>query len=443
MPKMVISESGQNSDTFSIDYDALAGDVLTITIPTGFYGDIQFDSKAGDYGTASKSYNGNVITVTFSQASKVGDYQVKLTPKDNGTTAGQTFMAGLSATSKVGNPNYMQEGDYVLGVSATHGGTAYQADTTFNMTMGSVTAPTWLMPGYPLGNALGKYTQNVEYTFTSMSLFGSWSSPPTVSWINGGYNGYVCLSKSSSASIAVPGGFKLNTTKSTAGYTQPGGAGTPIVWNNPGTDTGVSCLSGDSSIVGSFTSAPGEYTATGTSTVTGYFSYDTTPTTFTAQKNWAVTVTSPQTPSVYVSNTSGAQALIGTTTNLANHPTEVSYEHIVSINKNVNSEENENVVATIPSIDGSELLMAHVKVTSFVGETVSIVATRKDGTTYTMNRPVSATGKSEGDQVSYEAAVPLSTTSSPFVSIKVTASRCAAVANYIQIHAYYRAKGRL
>ena len=396
------SDASQASETLDVTYNASVGDVLTATIPDTFKGDIKYDTEING---SKVTKSGNVISVTFTKAGKISDFQITLTPDRT------TMNNDESPLSKVGNSDYMQVGDYTVDFSATKSGTQYSASTTFKMQPLTSDIPTW--SAVKLNGRT--YTKNVTYTLTDLDfgIADNSSSNPITNYD---------LNSSTSAYLQVPGGFLLDAAQSTKGLSQPSGAGTPVVWNNPNKlGSRVSAM-----VVGKFTSPAGTYSTSlaPTSTYSGYFGYSNTLTTVKlANPVWSVKIVDHKDPQLV---TGGAQtALIGTAANKASNIAETQFTQSMN-NGNTEEAQKSVTMSGAPTVDGSALTGGYVTVYSKVGETVSFTGTKKDRTSATQNTTFTAADAvgnvSSTGYAYFTVKLPATTEVNPYTDMKVTAS---------------------
>jgi hypothetical protein len=308
----------------------------------------------------------------------------------------------------------MQVGDYTVDLAATKAGKQYSATATFKMEPLASDIPTWSKVGAKLsGNT---FTRNVEYSFSDgdLGIYNDSTDSADTTY---------SLKNSMVANIVVPGGFKLDADKSADGFTQPGGAGTPIKWSNPSGKASV----GATSFAGTFTEAAGTYSTSSASPsyYAGYFGYDDLVSTVSLdQAKWSVNIVDFTEPTVQ--GAIPASALIGTNANIVSHLAETQFMQSASMGNTDEAEKNV-VLQGDPTIDGSSLVSGYVDVYSKVGETVRFEATEASGTKVDKTLVITAdkamfSPNADGSAL-YEVPLPTTNNGNPYTSVKITISQ--------------------
>ncbi|MCI1914923.1 MAG: hypothetical protein LKJ05_04225 [Bifidobacteriaceae bacterium] len=413
------ANAAEASETLDVTYDASVGDVLTATIPSTFKGTVTYDP---DINGSKVTKSGNVISVTFAKAGKISDFQITLKPDRTAMNNDE------SPVSKVGNADYMQVGNYTVDLAATKAGKQYSATATFRMQPLVSAIPTWTK--MPLDGRT--FTRNVTYSFddTSLGIFYVTNRGPETDY---------GLALSYRAYIDIPGGFSLDTSKSSKGFSQPNGVGGPVVWTNPGgllPNAGVN-------FVGKFTSPAGKYSTSSDSVeqFSGYYGYGSKATVLNLTKPvYSVNIVDYQDPKFNA--VAKESVLIGSPANKAsnNAETQFTQEYTSGV-----SEEDQKSVATTgtPTIDGSVIIGGTVNVRTQVGQTITFIGAKKDGTS--VNQSVTLTkANAVGNQLSdgsYNFMVPLpsATMANPLTSITVKASSVLAGNTSLRVLYQYQA----
>lgn len=420
--------AGKESDVFFLNYNAAVGDVITITVPreltvtqydTNFNGAIPVFDKST-----------NTLTITTTTAGRVEKYQLSVKAETSPYQMGKVpvLTNEMTPRSKSGNANFIQPGSYSLSITAKKAGIAYTVapeDATVTVSNGTYVVGTWNQVAFNRQT----YVKGAEYSFGDNNFLGLGASMSTPS------DGiHLNIPMSQKTVSQVPGGFLLNMTKSTAGWTQPGGAGTALIWEYPyGND--MTHYNAVTSIVGTFTSAAGTYTAAAGSYTEGYFGYDSTLTRIPLATPWTVTlVTSIPKPRYSVDPM--VDVLIGSAANREKHPTDIRFEQRAWFQPvDVTFEDMKNLVVKLPSIDGSKLVGSRWTINSYLGEKTTFTYTKQSGETGTvpvtlsetqlLNKSASiADAAKAGESALFTVTLPDSV-DDPYISVTATATRLA------------------
>ena len=370
---IVMGDSSAGSNTVAVRVAAKPGDVVTITLDHRLWDSDTWLANF-PYGTLEKNESANTVTFTFSNMTSAQLVSIPVTISP--TVSHEQVTTALSDDARAALP---ASGDYSLDATLTRSGSTVATQSA---------AFTVAEKGYSTGSAwknandfkiTGSYIQGRSYTFSAPTLL-------SVTAIDDSLDHPAWWSAKTRITLAVPGGFELDAASS-PGWTQ----------SSAGTISFDPTVSGAKpNFTGSFTDAPGDYSASEDSTISGYFGSSDELKTLTSTTKPTVTILDPATaaadPTLSIMKGGDDKAYIAPDSS-PNRPGmintyDVSYSATVPVES---AEDYKDVTLKVQPADGSYLSGGTLTLSNPVaGDTVTVQLTSATGASQTVTYTVTA-----------------------------------------------------